>query len=186
MLTTGGGPAVLLRDGRVLVIGGSDTSGKPVASAQIYDPKTGRFSPTGSMVTAPPGGVSVATLLADGRVLVAGGSSGEPCGNGGCPGVATAEIYDPATGKFSPTGSMTEPRWGCTGTLLPDGRVLIAGGIATNSPLTSAEIYDPATGKFSSTASMSGGHSWATATLLPDGRVLIAGGGTAMAELYQP
>jgi len=77
-----------------------------------------------------------ATLLTDGRVLVAGGSA-DP----------SAEIYDPKTGTFSPTGSMSEARGAHTATLLTDGRVLMAGGSKNHS----AEIYDPAAGTFSPT-----------------------------------
>jgi hypothetical protein len=183
MVTAGGGTATLLPDGRVLIAGGFDDSG-PVASAELYDPKTGKFSPTGSMTTVRDGGYT-ATLLSDGRVLIAGGSHGS-CGPGECPGIASAEVYDPKTGRFSPTGSMTGSRWLGTATLLPDGQVLITGGNPGSGDLASAELFDPATGKFSPTGSMVAGRSAHTATLLPDGRVLIAGGNTATAELFQP
>ena len=124
-----------------------------VASAEIYDPKTGTFSPTGSMTAAR--AFHTATLLADGRVLVAGGNAGTWSYDG--PFLASAEIYDPKTGKFSPTGSMATPRGWHTATLLADGRVLVAGGENARTDLTSAEIYDPKTGKFSPTGSMSVG-----------------------------
>jgi prolyl-tRNA editing enzyme YbaK/EbsC (Cys-tRNA(Pro) deacylase) len=82
-----------------------------------------------------------ATMLSDGRVLVAGGD------NGSTAALASAELYDPATGQFSPTGSMGTVREVPTATLLPDGRVLVAGGddgSSTNfSPLASAELYQP-------------------------------------------
>ena len=148
----------LLRDGRVLITGGSTAWNAPVlASAEIYDPKTGRFSATGKLRTARYR--HTATLLRDGRVLITGGSDyvGEPHE------VPTtlAEIYDPRTGRFSPTGSMTRIRAGYAATLLRDGRVLISGGIdpgeegVFNPPekgpeaLASAEIFDPKTGTFS-------------------------------------
>ena len=188
--------ATLLSDGRVLVTGGDDMSdgSAPLASAELYDPTTGAFSPTGSMTT--PRVFQSATMLADGRVLIAGGipydSSGQIVGNGPS---RTALIFDPKTGTFSTTGSMAFMTEFYTATLLLDGRILFAGGDAGSQSLASAQVYDPATGNFSQTGSMAIGREGHTATLLPEGRVLIAGGeqagnvggnGSASAELYQP
>jgi hypothetical protein len=186
--------AAPLGDGRVLIVGGvgprSDTDF--LASAEIYDPTTGRFSATGSMRTARED--ATATLLPDGRVLIAGGDQGV-CGACGYINIlASAEIYDPATGKFSTTGSMTTARTGHTATSLADGRVLITGGWGLKLPfLASAEIYDPTTGKFSAAGPMTTGRAGHTATRLGDGRVLIAGGtgendinGLSSAEIYDP
>jgi hypothetical protein len=167
---------------------GGDGAYGPLASAEIYDPRTGKFSPTGSLAIA--SSLHTATLLADGRVLVAGGgdSAGGLC-------FATAEIYDPKTGTFARTGALTTNRCGHTATLLSDGRVLLAGGTSNwegTGFQSSAETYDPKTGKFTQTGSMANAHAMATATELFDGRVLVAGGNQvldqsqAAAEIYDP
>ena len=197
----GGDTATLLADGRVLVLHPC------VAGAELYDPATGTFSPTGSLTATRAG--QTATLLQDGRVLITGGDS---CGEGIW---ASAELYDPATGTFSATGPMSKPRTSHAATLLPDGRVLITGGTTGPSPLASlpivlalypgpitaatqvevlasAELYDPATGTFSRTGSMNAPRVNHTATLLQDGRVLVVGGGDEgydglrSTELYDP
>ncbi len=145
-----GGPlgetATLLADGRVLFAGGCDTK------AEVYDPATGTFSPTGSLAQVRAG--ATATPLHDGRVLFAGGYN---CAPGGQDGMwASAEVYDPATGTFGPTGSMAAPRSQHTATLLADGRVLIAGGLsgpaATASGITLASYRTAAVDSFLKTA----------------------------------
>jgi hypothetical protein len=180
--------ATLLQDGRVLIAGGDAydlvSKGEPPdgsRTAELYDPTTGSFNRTGSMLE--PRGYGSATLLRDGRVLISGGIS-----NGVA--YASAELYDPATGSFSQTGSMAAGRHFDSATLLDDGGVLIAGGeIGSSSDgSATAELYDPATGRFSPTGSMTEARLFQTATLLRDGRVLIAGGGIGVssAELYDP
>ena len=181
--------ATLLADGRVLIAGGSESS-KDLASAELYDPKTGTFSPTGPMTTARP--YHTATLLADGRVLIVGG--GAQNGLGVSEVLSSGEIYDPKTRTFSPTGPMTTDRAVHTATLLDDGHVLVTGGVGAEAQLASAELYDPKTGTFSPTGSMTTARDYHTATLLADGRVLIAGGypgssggeGLASAEVFDP
>ena len=180
--------ATLLADGRVLITGGItgpslnamtgvtlaafrlvDTSANVLKTAEVYDPATGTFSPTGSMSSIRD--QHTATLLADGRVLVVGG------GGEGYTSVSSADLFDPSTGRFSKTGPMKSGRYVHAATLLQDGRVLVTGGRSpTDSVYASAEVYDPATGRFSSAGSMSDGRQHHTATLLPDGRVFIAGG----------
>lgn len=175
--------ATLLQNGKVLIVGGALTSASdPVPTAEVYDPATGTFAMTGAMATARE--QHTATLLTDGRVLIVGGTTST--GTGDLQPTATAEVYDPSTGSFSVTGSMAEARTYHTATLLPSGKVLVAGGGNENS---TAEVYDPATGSFSIADGMHVGRSGHTATLLPNGSVLVAGGGIftglASAELYQ-
>ena len=141
--------ATLLPDGQVLVAGGSGGSSNALASAELYNPATGTWSVTGSMHQGRSGlngqGAS-ATLLPDGQVLVAGGEDA----NFNL--LSSAELYNPATGKFTPTGSMTTPRVGQSATLLGNGQVLMAGGTGATA---AAELYNPATGRFTATGSMS-------------------------------
>lgn len=164
------GPTLtLLADGRVLATGGRERgfNGAPVALAEVYDPASDTWSATGSMTTARSG--HTATLLDDGTVLVAGSWGPDDVANA----EASAELYDPDTGTWSATGSMTELRYGHTATLMADGTVLVAGGVPSN---LTAEIYDPVTGTWRATEDMPQPHANHTATLLRDGRVLVVGG----------
>src|SRR5207302_6524747 len=165
--------ATPLPSGKVLVAVG-DTSpfvATATATAELYDPSSGSWSPTGSMGTARY--IHTATLLPSGKVLVAGGFTPP-----GPPGeTATAELYDPSTGSWSSTGSMGTARYGHTATLLPGGKVLVAGGFHDVMTTAAAELYDPSTGSWSSTGSMATASYLHTAALLP-GAVLVAGGGT--------
>lgn len=195
--------AVLLADGRVLVAGGGNRCGVVHASAEIYNPATGTWSATGSMSAARQSAAGV--LLADGRVLVAGGISGPPLFGS----LASAEIYDPATGAtgaWTPTGSMRDPRIWTSADMSPpdglvrlaDGRVLTAGGVnacyqvCTAIHLTSAEIYDPAAGAWSAVGAMGAARTRHRLNVLPSGHVLALGGqdvGQAPiggAELFDP
>lgn len=189
--------ATLLSDGNVLLAGGYDWACPPmqpctglvllvVGFGETYDTATGTFRSRTLMSI--PRAFHTATLLQDGRVLVAGGD------NRYTTKYNTAEIFDPSTGIFTPTENMVSARSGHTATLLANGNVLLAGGLDADSIFTStAELFDPATGVFTSTGSMSVGRPWDTATLLQDGKVLVAGGktgdppaSTTTAEIYDP
>ena len=222
-----GHTATLLADGKVLVAGGTGGSGE-LATAELYDPASGTWTLTGSL--ADERTIHTATLLPNGKVLVAGG--GIDSGLGFIP-IGSAELYDPASGTWSATDSLNQPRWAhgdaatqwegarrkrdfpsrfCergtlrsghwdldsrpgppyrtrnhTATLLPTGRVLVAGG----SGVARAELYDPASGTWKGTGRLGTARSIHTATLLPNGKVLVAGGisgngkrSLASAELY--
>jgi Ca2+-binding RTX toxin-like protein len=147
--------------------------------------ESGAFFTTGSMTV--PRFAPVAAPLGDGRVLVAGGATGKPI----VVPVSSAEIFNPAKGRFSPTGSMSVERSGAVAAPIPGGRVLVAGGQSKNEDLSSAEIFDPATGTFSPTGSMSTARVLAAAAPLPDGRVLVVGGygdtgSSSSAEIFDP
>lgn len=143
----------------------------------ICSPLSAQWSYTGDLQIAR--SYHTATLLNNGKVLIAGGNRRE------------AELYNPNTGSFSLTGSTNKYFFqGSSATLLPDGRVLLVGGISSQKY---AEIYNPATGLFAATDSLETDHSFHTATLLADGRVLIAAGQHhpgpqthAVAEIYNP
>jgi hypothetical protein len=172
--------ATLLKNGKVLIAGGAlDYGGTQdvYASAELYDPATGKFTQTGSMSSAR--SFATAALLPDGRVLIAGGkgcSNRRSCyvADDSTQELASAELYDPATGKFTATGSMTGTSSQDEAITLPDGRVLLTGGNQW------AELYDPSSGMFASTAKQTAFQ--AAAALLPNGKILLAGGPDAMSN----
>jgi hypothetical protein len=197
--------AILLVDGRVLILGGDLTS------AELYDPISGTFQATGSTHLAgmvggatrltdgavftgaelyrPATGTftslrnatgheyaSTATLLMDGTVLIAGGGNSDPAT---C--LANVELYIPLSGTFAPVQNLGICRYSHTATLLPDGRVLIAGGASYavgpyQANLNQFELYDPSTKVFAARGPLTAGRQAHTATLLLDGKVLLAGG----------
>ncbi len=176
--------ASVLRNGRVLVVGGYGPGDTPVSSVEIYDPVANLWLPTGPL--AKERAFHTATSLPDGRVLVTGGQTLLSSAY-----LASAEIYDPSTGTWSPAGALSDIRWFHNAVLLADGRVLVAGGRDGNfagfPPQSSslAEIYNPATGSWSLTGPLNLGRSNHTLILLPDGRVLAAGG-VQTSEIYNP
>jgi len=177
-----------LSDGRALVTGGVSTDGHATATAEVFDPAAGVFTPTGSVRSAVYS--HVATLLKDGRVLVAGGLRYDANRNGDF-GIASADVFDPASGAFTTAGNMATPRANHTATLLADGTVLITGGVdSQNRTTASAELFDPIPATFSKTGEMATPRYWHAASLLNDGRVLVTGGGDgdnrplSTAELY--
>ncbi|MGA9655486.1 MAG: kelch repeat-containing protein, partial [Polyangia bacterium] len=109
-----------------------------VGTAELYDPSPGTFAATGSLTVARAS--HTATLLPSGKVLIAGGEYDDPAS--GYPPLASAELYDPGAGTFAATGSMTVARYLDTATLLPSGKVLIAGGWSGSQYLPSAELYE--------------------------------------------
>jgi hypothetical protein len=185
--------ATLLPDGRVLVAGGMQKNGVFEASAELYDPASGRFETLPNLASRRVG--QSATLLSNGEVLIAGGSAGRRFEGGRRIGevVATAELFDPVTRRFRSAGSMSAPRAHHAAVRLADGRVLLAGGYDDGSnALGSAEIYDTASGVFRPTGSLRAARVPDVAVLLKDGRVLIPGGSgasggvLASAEVYDP
>jgi N-acetylneuraminic acid mutarotase len=187
--------STLLQNGQVLVAGGASHTSSCQTSAELYNSSTGAWTVTGSMNYSR--SFFTATLLNNGKVLVAGG---EGCLPGGTTTNSSAELYDPSTGTWTVTGSMTTPRQFHTATLLQDGEVLVAGGNDDGSGPTqvaSAELYNPTTGTWTATGSMHKNRANHTATLLTSGQVLVVGGRTGdaydgdisitgTAELYNP
>lgn len=193
-----GATATLLQNGQVLVAGGAcngtnygcDAGSYLVnlRSAELYNPSTGTWAMTGSMRFGRE--LQTATLLPSGEVLVAGGFNN--CDDDFCTDLANAELYDPVTGTWLRTGSMSGPREQQTATLLPDGDILVAGGLNQGGfsgfthTYASAELYNPVFGRWTTTGTMDSPRAGQTATLLDGGWVLVAGGGSDTSEVYQP
>ena len=191
--------ATLLPNGKVLIAGGrfNMDEGVTLQSIEIYDPTTATFSSFGSMIAQRE--QHTATVLNNGTVLLAGGVVVNGIAASGYR--SSAEIYDPNTGKSAWVANMTNARYGHTATLLPNGKVLIAGGTNAwthgvyppfGNALATAELFDPASATFTLTGKMSFGRYQHQATMLLSGMVLITGGyditGTPIytTELYHP
>lgn len=175
--------ATLLPNGTVLIAGGTNGS----ATGELYDPITGTFSVTGTLVTAR--SRHTANVLPNGRVLIAGGSN---LANSAV--LTSAELFDPqdpAPLRFTATGSLDTARYLHSATLLPTGKVLIAGGHDGSVCLSGAELYDPVTDTLVATGSLAVARAAHTTTVLPNGKVLVTGGACHVdyltsAELYDP
>jgi hypothetical protein len=175
-------------DTGVLVTGGFDNAGMPLASAERYDPRIKSFVPEGSMTT--PRARQIQVTLPSGNILVAGGVT-----DAHHTPTKSAELFNLDTGTFGAVGNMTTPRRSARAVLLHNGKVLIVGGIIGTSSAdatATAELYDPKTKTFSATGSMTTAREYPTATRLESGDVLVAGGegsdGKALqsAEVYNP
>ncbi len=187
--------SIVLPNGKVLLAGGFDNV-SILATTELYDPANGTFSVTGSM--AYPRVAPTGVVLADGRILVSGGFSRI---NSGVT-LSTSEIYDPTTGLFTPTGNLNQNRGRHAMTLLPNGKVLVAGGWVDASTsfgvLSSAEIFDPTAnqgiGAFTLIGNMNAARAWPKSSLLSNGTVLLVGGFSAgstgpslsSAEIFDP
>jgi len=161
----------LLENGKVLAVG----SGAP---PELYDPSTNMWSAAGNMNHLRKRGHATA-LLEDGRVLVTGGIADVD----GTDRISRfAELYDPSTGNWEPTGDMREPQAGHKAVLLKDNTVLVVGSdndILYQIGETTAELYNPVTGTWSEAGKLPNDHGERfTVNLLDDGQVLVAGGGT--------
>lgn len=178
----------LLHDGSVLAVGGFDAdapehqfSGPEAArGAERYFPDRDEWMPAGEGLLYPERARHVASVLPDGRVLVAGGCYGLTCED--TPPLTSSQLYDPMTNRWQVTGSMSTPRAYASAVTLRDGRVLVVGGsqdsgttLVDMSGLQTSEIFDATTGSWSSAGEMARPRWLGTATVLLDGRVLVAG-----------
>jgi N-acetylneuraminic acid mutarotase len=173
MNTAGGGALTLLQNGQVLLTG---------ADVELYNPSTGMWTVTANMSTARY--AYTQTLLPNGEVLVAGGYE-KSCVTGPWPAISSAELYNPATGTWTATGSINQARLGHTATLLTNGQLLVAGGDDVNG--ATAELYNPTTGNWANTGSMNTPRRWQYAVLLANGKPLVLFGSfVTSTELYDP
>ncbi|MFD9516229.1 kelch repeat-containing protein [Streptomyces sp. NPDC059979] len=188
---------VTLRDGRVLAAGGAGRLLQALPAAALHDPARGTWTETGGLAEARR--THSLTVLRDGRVLAAGGISGPQAFPPRT--LASAELYHPGAGTWTPAGPMSGARYGHSATLLPDGRVLVAGGnrprdARTVATLTTAELFDPDTGTWSPAREMADARWHHIAAPLPGGRLLVVGGmaaagrivptALALCEIYDP
>ncbi|XXY44649.1 kelch repeat-containing protein [Sorangium sp. So ce269] len=186
--------ATLLRSGKVLVAGGLDM--RPfegvtltVDSAELYDPAADSWSSTETEYMRHARGGHTATLLPSGKVLVAGGVLADFY-EGDTP-LDSAELYDPETRTWTDAAPMRHARAEHTATLLPSGKVLVAGGYPVDFGDEDVELYEPETDRWTFTEPLQAARAEHAAMLLPSGKVLVTGGfnsihSLASAELYDP
>lgn len=192
-----GGASVALSDGRALILGGETQSGTPWSNALLFDG-------AGTFTTVPFQNLGWGkwfpmVQLQDGRVFYSGGYTGQnrPDGNTDADWeiMQGAKLYNPVDGTSVAAGTMTSKRMNHTATVLPNGKVLLVGGISHNrvpygalyapewEPTATAEIFDPATGTFTPTGSLQLPRTGHDAILLPTGQVQVVGGWTRMEVL---
>lgn len=185
--------AVTLADGRVLIVGGPEnreSNPVPLASAEVFDPASGRWASAGKLASALRGFALVA--LPDGGAIAVGGFGGLGTGRSY---LSTVERFDPESNTWSAADSLPYPVAGASGIRLADGRVLLAGGSVREPELIDADagtyvsgltadavLYDPRTGTWTSTTSMPSPRAGASAVLLPDGSVVVVGGSASEGE----
>jgi hypothetical protein len=185
-----GHTATLLANGKVLIVGGiNNNANTTVAQSEIYDPATNKFSITATLNT--PRYAHSAILLSNSKVLISGGLS-----NGGVAEIAQSEVYDPNAVTFSQStsisnGNLNTARHAQTTTLLPNGKVLLVGGVNGSSEVAASELFDPSTSIFTVASNLIIPRYGHTASLLPNGKVLISGGSSAgsvqiHSEVYDP
>jgi len=175
-----------LSDGKVLVAGGKEGRNS-MASAEVYDPRSRLWFPAGNMST--PRAFHTATRLRNGTVLVTGGEKTlEQSGTSSIEVLASSELYDPASNSWSSAAALGEPREYHTATLMPNGQVLVAGGMDMYYSSRTTELYDPDLKAWKGAGAMNSRRDFHTATLLSDGKLLVTGGQIdfAVVEAYDP
>jgi hypothetical protein len=176
----------LLSNEKVLATGGrSEFQSGLLATAEVYDPGTGLWTPTGSLLTPREG--PAATLLGNGKVLVTGGDQANDVI------LASAELYDPASGQWTAAGTMRNARSDHSAVLLADNKVLVAGGFGVEDLPTNVELYDTESGSWMPSIPLITGRRGHSAFRLASGKVLLVGGfnfndrdKSATSELYEP
>jgi hypothetical protein len=170
--------AVMLHDGRVLVLGGESVLGVPTRTAQVYDPATRAWTTLIGMHTARIG--FTATVLLDGRVLVVGGIGTQ------MQDLASAELFDPRAERWSELPALPQSRFSQSASLLPDGRVLLVGGIVNHVIGRSTLLFDPIRDSFVPGPLTRFPHAQQDTLTMPDQKILIAGGYGGTPEVYDP